>query len=54
MKQRKLRSRSRMLLATGATGLVFGLALPVATAAKSQTRPRRAQTQSAPSVSTSG
>ena len=54
MKQRKLQSRSRILLATGATGLVFGLALPVATAAKSQTQPRPAQTPSAPAESSSG
>ena len=61
MKQRKLRSRSRILLATGATGLVFGLALPVVTPAQSQTQPRPAQaqsrpaqTQSAPSESSSG
>ena len=54
MKQRKLQSRSRILLTTGAAGLVVGLALPVATAAQSQTQPRPAQTQSAPSEPSSG
>jgi hypothetical protein len=54
MKQKKLQSRSRILLATGATGLVLGLALPAATAAQSQTQSRPAQTQSAPSESSSG